>query len=325
MYSIQDVYDLVQLLKNGHHIRIISHRNPDADAVGSIIAFTEICKFYHLTYEIMVVDSTPKKLSFLTKGVEITHIDPEDLDDLQNEQTDLVVFLDCGQLNRAGILGELLLPHQKIINIDHHTSNPLFGDLNIVVDISSTCELLYHLIISLNIPLTKHLSTCLYVGILTDTGMFQYDKVTPMTHYVVAHLLEYNIDHFYLYQHIYQDNPVNWLALLKKGLENLQLLYHDSVAIITFSHQELYPFDDIHLLFPIIMSTDSIKLCAILKEKEDSSISVSLRSKDTINVATIAQVFGGGGHIHAAGCRTTKHTLLEFKKIIYTEIEKHLS
>ncbi|MGL5956886.1 MAG: DHH family phosphoesterase [Brevinema sp.] len=324
MYSIQDAHDFIQLLQNGHHIRIISHRNPDADSVGSMIAFAEICKHYHLTYEIMTVDPIPQKLSFLTEGFKILHVDPENLDELQNEQTDLVAFLDCGQLNRAGIFGELILPHQKIINIDHHISNPLFGDFNSVIDISSTCELLYHLIISLRIPLTKHLATCLYVGILTDTGMFQFDKVTSMTHYVIAHLLEYHIDHFRIYQHIYQDNPIDWLHLLKTGLKNLELFNQDCVAMIAFSQKELSQFDDIHLLFPIIMATDSIKICVILKEKEDNSISVSLRSKEPINVALIAQAFGGGGHIFASGCRTTKHTLLEFKTIVYAEIEKYL-
>ncbi|MDK2819033.1 MAG: bifunctional oligoribonuclease/PAP phosphatase NrnA [Spirochaetota bacterium] len=328
MSSINQLNTFLQILQNGHHIRIISHRNPDGDAIGSMLAFAHICEHYKLNYDIILIDPVPKNLLFIVENININYLNSTQIDEIQNEQTDIIAFLDCGQSDRAGSLCDYILPHQKIINIDHHMSNPLFGDFNCVLDISSTCELLYNIIKKLNIPLTQKIATAIYVGILTDTGLFQYNKVTAQTHQVLAHLMEFDIDHFKIYQNIYQTHPISWIPLLKKGIENLELFDNNTIAIMSFSYHDISMakdgFDDTHILFPIMLSTKSIRVCAILKEKEDNIISVSLRSKDQINVAEIAQVFDGGGHIRAAGCRSSKYSLQEFKKNIYIEIKKHL-
>ena len=329
MCSKNDLNTFLQILQNGHHVRIISHRNPDGDAIGSMIAFAHICEYYKLSYDLILIDPIPENLLFFVEDINFSYFDSSsDNDEIQNEQTDIIAFLDCGQINRAGTICDYILPHQKIINIDHHMSNPLFGDFNCVLDISSTCELLYNIMKTLDIPLTQKIALALYIGILTDTGLFQFDKVTTQTHQIIAYLMEFGIDHFKIYQNIYQTHPISWIPLLKKGIENLELFDDDSIAIMTFSHSDISMdkegFDDTHVLFPIMLSTKSIRVCAILKEKEDNMISASLRSKDNTNVADIAQIFGGGGHIRAAGCRSSQYSLQEFKKIIYTEIKKHL-
>lgn len=328
MPSLQKLQDLMNILRSGHHVRILSHKNPDGDSIGSMIAFAEICDYYGLTYDTILSDPLPKNLLFLEKNLNPIYFNPNDINELLNEQTDIIVFLDCGQLNRVGIIHESILPHQKIINIDHHLSNPFFGDFNCVHDISSTCELLYRIMLSLEIPLTLKSVEALYIGVLTDTGMFQFEKTTVDTHIMISDLLEYGIDHFGLFQQIYQSNPSTWIALLKKGFEKLELHDNDSVAFISLSLQDfdLSPkgFDDTHVFFPILLATESIRICVIFKEKEDQSISTSFRSKDPINVASIAQAFGGGGHTYAAGCRTSRYGLEEFKSMIYQEIKKHL-
>ncbi len=321
---MQNIQELVSLLKSGQHVRILSHRNPDADAIGSMIAFASICDYYKLSYDLMSVDEIPDNLLFLTEGQTIQQINPEDLDEIQNEQTDIVTFLDCGQLNRAGNFGEIVLSHQKLINIDHHMSNPMFGDFNCVEDISSTCELLYNIMTQLNIPISKQVAISLYVGILTDTGMFQYEKVTANTHRVIAELLECGVDHFHIYQHIYQDTPISWISLLKNALDKMELHHNNQLAIIGLPIKDLEQCDDVHILFPIIMSTREIEICIILKEKEDGTVAASLRSKKYTNVSDIAQVFGGGGHVMASGCRTSQHSLTEFKTMLYNEASKHL-
>lgn len=327
MFTSLEIQEFIQILNSGHHVRILSHRNPDADAIGSMIVFARICEHFNLTYDMMSVDPVPSNLEFLIdKDINIQIVQPESLDVIQNEQTDILVFLDCGQINRAGNFFEYILPHQRTINIDHHMSNPYFADFNKVEDISSTCELLYSLITMLDIPLNKSLATVIYTGILTDTGMFQYDKTTPKTHEIIATLLEYNIDHFGIFQHVYQNQPINMLNFLSSALSKVELVENSSIALLPLAQDELIKlgFDDIHYLFPIIMSIHAIECCVILKEKEDRMISVSLRSKNHLNVAEIAQKFLGGGHIRAAGCRTNEYSLNEFKKIIHHEIKKHL-
>ena len=328
MSSINELNTFLQILQSGHHVRIVSHRNPDGDAIGSMVAFAHICEYYKLSYDLVLIDPIPENLLFFVEDINFSYLESSDIDEVQNEQTDIIAFVDCGQINRAGAICDYILPHQKIINIDHHMSNPLFGDFNCVLDISSTCELLYNMMKTLDIPLNQKIASALYVGILTDTGLFQFDKVTTQTHQIIAHLMEFNIDHFKIYQNIYQTHPVSWIPLLKKGIDNLELFDNDTIAIMSFSHNDITMnkegFDDTHVLFPIMLSTKSVRVCAILKEKEDNMISASLRSKDDTNVAEIAQIFDGGGHIRAAGCRSSKYSLQEFKKIIYTEIKKHL-
>ena len=328
MISKEKVYELVQFLKKSQHVRILSHRNPDGDAIGSMIAFTIICDFFNISYDLYLTDVVPYNLRFLTENVTIQFFNPKDIDELQNEQTDTVIFLDCGQLNRVGDIGEFILDHQQIINIDHHMSNPLFGDFNYVMDMSSTCELVYWIIKELDIPIPYSIATALYVGLITDTGKFQYDKVTPSSHKMAAELLECGVQADKISQLIYQSNPISWIPLLEKGLSTLELHNDNSLAIMSFTLEDLSQeddgFDDTHVLFPIMLATESIRICVILKEKNDGTVSASLRSKDDINVAKIAQVFGGGGHIRAAGCRTRQHSLLDFKKHIYNEIQKAL-
>lgn len=319
--------ELKEILLQGHHVRIISHRNPDGDSLGSMLAFTTICDHFHLTYDLFTIDPIPENLLFLTKNSKIKEFDSNNTDDqLSNEQTDIIAFLDCGQLNRAGALIETILPHQITLNIDHHISNTLFADFNYVVDITSTCELLYHIIMELDIPLNYNVAQQLYVGVLTDTNRFQYDKVTAKTHFMIAQLLEYDVNPSQIYQIIYQNYPMGWLKLLQTCLTHMELFYNNTVALITFTLQdfETIPnhFDDTNILLPIIAMTSSIQIYAIIKEKDDGTIAVSLRSKNDIDISVVAQVFGGGGHKNAAGCRTKDLSLAEFKAAIINEIDK---
>lgn len=328
MVSQQKLEELKHILINSQHIRIVSHRNPDGDAIGSMIAFTAICNFFHVHYELYIVDPIPKNLVFLTEGLIFNVFNPKHFDELQNEQTDMIVFLDCGQINRAGEIAEYTLPHQIIINIDHHMSNPNFGNFNYVEDISSTCELLYHIIRKLEIPISLPIANALYVGLVTDTGMFQFDKVSSTTHLMVAYLLDIGVKQDQIHSLVYQNNPIEWIELLKKGLQNIELYCNNTVALVTFSLEDLEStdpsFDDTHILFPILLATDSVQICVILKEKKDGTISASLRSKNGTDVAKITQAFGGGGHVHAAGCRTSQYSLQEFKTHIYHEIKKNI-
>ncbi|MGL4367241.1 MAG: DHH family phosphoesterase [Brevinemataceae bacterium] len=330
MLQNEKIQELKLILKHSSHIRILSHRNPDGDAIGSMLAFTYICDFFKVPYDLILVDSVPKNLTFLPRINQICSFDPQNISQtFANEQTNTVVFLDCGQMDRAGSVYESVQPHQTIINIDHHMSNPLFGHFNLIENITSTCELVYHIIKDLEIPLSFELALCLYVGILTDTGAFQFDKVNASTHMVIAELLSHNVQPFEVFHQIYQTHPIVWLEFLKTALNNIEFYYDNSTAILCLPQELLSSFNDkknnhSDSLFTIITSVDSIRVCAVIKEKEDGTIAASLRSKDNIDVSQIAMAFGGGGHKHAAGCRTSSLSILEFKQALLSEITVHL-
>jgi len=326
----KDIKKLEKLLSQSQNLRIVSHRNPDGDSLGSMLSFANICEYYNLSYDLYIIDPIPDTLLFLVENYTIKVFNPNDISEqLLNEQTDMIIFLDCGQINRIGNLYDTILPHQTIINIDHHISNTLFGDLNIVLDITSTCELLYYIIQELYIPLTYNLAQQLYVGVLTDTNKFQYEKVNAQTHSMLANLLEYGISPTHIYQLIYQSYPIEWFSLLQKALAKIELYHNNSIAIIPFSLQDFQDipnnFDDTNILMPIIAMSSAIQVYIIIKEKDDGTIAASLRSKNNLDVSKIAQFFQGGGHKHAAGCRTKNLSLIEFKQELLQEINKNFT
>lgn len=319
-----EVTYLKKILLSASRVRITTHQNPDGDAIGSLLAFSFLCSYFNIEYDLIIHDYPPPNLHFLPRFKEIELWTDSTMQKLQNENTNVICFLDCGQIDRAGSVSQDILSHQTIINIDHHLTNPLFGDINIVHDISSTSELLVHIYHILNIPITKEIAENLYLGILTDTGCFQYDKVTSNTHILAAELINCGILPTKIFQYVYQSYPESWLILLQISITHLEIYQDIAITYITLEDiKNADGFDDTNVLLPIFATLKNIQVYAFLKEKENNIITASLRSKNNTNVAQIAELFGGGGHRQAAACRTSQYSLVEFKEKILSAIQNY--
>lgn len=249
----KEVACLKKILLSASRVRITTHQNPDGDAIGSLLAFSFICSYFNIEYDLIIHDYPPPNLHFLPRFKEIQLWNDSTMQKLQNENTNVICFLDCGQIDRAGSVSQNILSHQRIINIDHHSTNPLFGDINIVQDISSTAELLAHIYHILNIPITKEIAENLYLGILTDTGCFQYDKVTSNTHILAAELINLGILPTKIFQYVYQSYPESWLTLLQISITHLEIYQDIAITYITLEDiGNADGFDDTNVLLPIL-------------------------------------------------------------------------
>ncbi|MGL5720821.1 MAG: DHH family phosphoesterase [Brevinema sp.] len=309
--------DLKKQLEQCSRVRITTHKSPDGDALGSLIAFSYICSYLKKDYDMVLDDDIPVNLTFLPRVKDIVRYDASDIQQtLGNEQTDLVVFLDCGQRSRAGFLEQSLLPTQFVINIDHHHMNPRFGNLNIVSDISSTSELIFELMNFLNIPISKECAEALFAGIMTDTGSFIFEKSSSNTFNVAAKLIDAGAVPINIHRKINQSLPLEWFSLVRLMLEHIQIFFDGRLIISYISLDDIQGagVDLINNMLPLMSSVETVEMYVLIKERNDQTISVSIRSKNSIDVSKIAAHFGGGGHKQAAACRFDHTEMSEFKK-----------
>jgi phosphoesterase RecJ-like protein len=217
----------------------------------------------------------------------------------------------------------------RLINIDHHISNTKFGEINLVEEsASATAEIAYKLIKSMGIFIDKDMAECIYTGIVTDTGMFQYSNTSEETHSIAAELIIAGVSPSDIFNKVYQNSPKEKVLLMKEALQSLDFHFNEMVSCITISKVQIerIAMEDLDTEGIVNLARDiaGIEAAVFLKEKEPNIIKASLRSKDMIDVCAVAKEFGGGGHTRAAGC--TIHGSIENAKTqILQAIEKQIT
>jgi phosphoesterase RecJ-like protein len=280
-------------------IFIASHVNPDGDNIGSIIALGLALKKLKKNVRVIKTDEIPTDYLFLPF---IDIIQPYEASDI-----DLLIVLDCGDIDRLGKYKSLLNKAKTIINIDHHISNTKFGTLNIVDDkAAATGELIYDLLKNMSIEIDKDIATCLYAAISTDTGSFMYDSVTSRTHKIIASLIETGIDKSNINIKLYQSRSIERTNLFIKSFSTLKTYHNNRIAVVKVTQSMLNKsnakMEDTEGIISFIRDIDTVEVACLLKEYKENEIKVSLRSKRTVDVSKICSKFNGGGHIRAAGC-----------------------
>ena len=329
----KDITDLKALLSSPKTIAIVSHRNPDGDAYGSSLAlYHYLLKFQH-DVSIVSPNDCPDFLKWLPSQDKIVLFEEElsKGSKLLNE-AELIFTLDFNALNRVGKAMEEVLEKvtATFIMIDHHKqpddyAHYMYSDASI----SSTSQLLYHFfekIGTLN-NIDETIATCLYTGIVTDTGSFKYSSTTSVTHRIIANLIDTGIDHTKIHINLYDTNSLNRLQLLGKALRNLKVLDEYKTAYISLSQTEMNAFNfkkgDTEGFVNYGLSLKGVVFAVIfIEDKKQGIIKMSLRSKGNFSVNDFARNhFNGGGHINAAGGRSEdslKNTIINFIKIIPT-------
>ncbi len=303
--------ELIELIDQHEHIGIIAHYRPDGDAIGSTVALGLLLRDKGKQVYLYNEDAVPPSYAFI-KGSELIAPIPTQLD----ERMTLLICLDCGAWKRLGDRAiELLAPVREentlpyLVNFDHHASNELYGQLNIVQpDAAATCCMLYDLMESMGATITPEIATALYVGISTDTGSFQYGSTSPAVMRMGARLLECGVDVQEVNRLLYQECALSTLMVNREVLNNMVveqdgLLSHYSLDAETKQRLALGS-DDSKDLVEIIRVIRGVKAAIIFEDLEDGRIRMSLRSKDPrFNAGKLADSYGGGGHHMAAGIR----------------------
>lgn len=301
-YDVRDWDKAVQVVQDAPEIAIATHVNPDGDALGSSLGASlglrKLGKKTHLSWGTSPL-SVPPNYLFLP-GVE-TFVGPADFPD-----ADVWLVLDCGAADRLGELESRASEALHLVNVDHHAGNTEFGDLNVVVtSASSSAELVTHLLVDCGVEIDRDIATCLYTGIVTDTGRFQYSNTSPDVLRLAADLLAYGVPAAAIALEVFESSPFGYLKLLGRVLERAVL---DEATGFVYSWMTLEDLkvtnvapEETEKVIDVIRSTRSAEVAALIKEQADGTYRVSLRSKGPTSVGEIARSNGGGGHELAAG------------------------
>lgn len=286
------------------------HVNPDGDALGSALALhLALSRAGHASVvsfsEPFVVASHYRFLPGLDQLTPPARV-PTD--------ADLFICFDTAAPDRLGSLAGAFEGAGRTIVVDHHATNGGFGDINLIDPaVPASVVLVRELLRHLGIPLDRDLATCLYTGLVTDTGRFQYQATSPATHLLAAELLEAGVKQYEVSKALYETNTVGYLRLLADAVGRLRQVPEASLVWTSVTLADLaahgVEMDETEGLIDVVRTDAASDVAAVFKEQQDGTWKGSLRSKGGTDVGRVAARLGGGGHRYAAGF--TSHIGLE--------------
>ncbi len=306
-------------IDESNSIVILTHEHPDGDAVGSSLAFMHALKKIGKNVDV-VIPGVHRMYSVLPGFEEIKEACADDYN------YDLCIALDSSDLERLHDCRSIFEKTKNTIVVDHHITNQNFGDVNYVNAVaSSTCQNLLVVFAYMDIAISKDIASCIYAGILTDTGGFRYNVQTE-TFEFVSMLLETGIDNVKIYRNLFDLTSFPRTKLLGRALDRLELLCDNKVAFTYITKQdeeECGTTDgDQEGIVNYGRNIEGVEVSIFVRELEDKR-KISLRSNEYLDVSLIATKYGGGGHMKAAGIGTDM-SLEVIKQTLISEIEKQL-
>jgi phosphoesterase RecJ-like protein len=292
-----------ELLRRHQSFLVSSHLRVDCDGVASELALAELLTALGKDAHVVNPGPVPRAFRFLPGSERITVVDqgapgPAALD--------AAVILDSPDWGRIGTVASLLPRGLPVLNIDHHPDNAFFGTVNLVdPQASSACELLWRVIGANDFPLSSGMATNLYAGILSDTGRFCFSNTSAEALGAAAELVRAGADAVAVGVHLYEHFPEGLLRLWADVVATLELLVDGRVAVGFVTRDMLrrrgVSQEDTQDFAEIPRMLASVQVGVLLREMSDGMVSVSLRSRGSVNVSAMAARLGGGGHHHAAG------------------------
>ena len=311
--------EIGRALRDHQRFAVLSHVRPDGDALGSQLALALSLQELGKTVRVWNEDGMLEKYSFLPHAELLTK------PPATKEDVDLVVALDTAVQTRLGTALDAVGSAKMTINIDHHPSNPAYGDL-VYVDPASpaTGQILFELIADQKLPLTKEIAENLYVAISTDTGSFQYPNTTARTFEIAAELIRTGVDVGRVSQLLYENYPRRRIELLRELLGTMRFEGKGRVASFSLSLEMAKRLgvlpEDNEGLIDHLRAIQGVIVAVFFEELPDGKVRVSMRSKsEKADVCAICMKFGGGGHTLAAGARV-RGTLAEVEQKVLEAI-----
>ncbi len=295
--------ELAAVFTPGRQVVLTTHVNADGDGIGSEVGLWHLLQARGVTATIANPTPVPDRFHFLLPA----GADRSERAVKEIERADLIVVLDIGDLGRVGDLGHRVTARSvPVVCIDHHVSPGSLPPGPRLIDpvATATAELVHDLAASLGWPITPACARALYVGILTDTGGFRFSNSTPRALRVAAALLEAGVDPESIYEQVYASAPEGRIRLLAEVLETL-VVEPEGMAWVTVPPGALERHgadaDDLDGIVEFARSVAGTRLALLFRQLANGRVKVSLRSRGAVDVAALAQRFGGGGHVKAAG------------------------
>lgn len=286
---------VLQEIRARHRFVVTSHARPDGDGIGSALACGQILRRLGKDAVVVMHDGVPRiyrNLPFADQAIQADTVPPNDA----------VILLECDGLKRTLLEG---LEDCFLINIDHHVSGRNFAHINwIDPGVMATAELVYRMARLAGVPVDADIATCLYTGLMTDTGSFMFEGTGEHTFALARELVLAGADPAHCARHIYFGHSTAKLRLLGAALVNLHR--EGPLAWMWVTEEQMERFgareEDSEGLVNYALSIGDVQVALFLHELPDRRWRVSLRSKGAVNVSTVAEHFGGGGHKCASGC-----------------------
>ncbi len=332
MFTQSQLQEIKNLLLPENKVVIITHYNPDGDAIGSSLGLKHFLKTLGLEPIVIVPNDFPKFLKWMPEAKKTIIADyKRKMASDAIKDADVIFCLDFNAHNRIGIVGDWLAnATAKKILIDHHQQPEDFDFVYSDVAIPATCQMIYHFIEALGKEdlVNQNIAECLYTGIMTDTGGFRFRSTSATTHRIVANLIEKGADPAMITSNTWDTNTVSRLHLLSLILGRIELVKDGKVAILYLKRDELKEFGfekgDTEGFVNYGLSIAGTKMSAFFMEDlYEDFIKISFRSKDDVDTNAFARAhFNGGGHINASGGKYLKNiheTIEDFKEKIEEE------
>ena len=290
--------EVISALKAAKKIAIFAHIHPDGDALGSSYSLKLALLNAGKQVEVFPCSGADTPAFELVRRGEATGLTPD--------ECDLLIAVDCADIARLGEYAEIFAAAPNSAAIDHHITHKAFSKIPpVVVDISSTCELMYSLYRGAGLEITGDIAHNLYIGIVSDTGNFKYESVTADTHRIAAALIDKGINFSEISKRLFDTKSIEYLRLMQTALNKLKLFSGGKIAVL---HLNQFDFDTADIdesravgIVTIPISVEGVEVGVYIRDRGNGEYKVSLRSNRYVDVAGIAAHFGGGGHVRASG------------------------
>lgn len=317
---------VVDAIRRHKRFLISAHIDPEADAVGSQLALASLLRRLGKEVEIVDQDSAPDSCGFLSQLKWITLF--KDLNRSAFRRPDCAIIVDCPTLERIGKVRELISGDTAVVNIDHHVSNDMFGDVNWVdLKAAAVGEMIFDIFRKLKMKITKDEAVIIYSAILIDTGSFRYSNTTVKTHMIAAELIKNGLDTNAIYEHLFEMKSYQVTRLLGLALSGIKKSRDGKIVWMWITNKMLKESGahvaDAENFIGFPRAAKGCKAAMLFRETGRKGVfKVSFRGKKGVDVNKIAAKFGGGGHAGASGCTLTAANRSQAERKILSEVAK---
>lgn len=316
MRQTNNIAEVADFFKNNDCFGILTHQFPDGDTLGSAYGLCGMLLQMGKKAKVLINgEKLPKKFEYLETGISKTKFTVESY-----------VSVDVAD---SKLLGELNVYKNQIkLTIDHHGTHKPFADVYYVNTMASNCENIYMLAEKLNVNITKDIANALYTGIATDTGCFRYSNTTATTHIIAAQLMQCGCEADFINKLMFETVSKNKKALESFVIGNMEYFYNDRVAVAhttkAILRQFNIPEDEVEGLSAIPRTIEGVLVGITIREKDEKTFKISVRTNNGVDASQICSELGGGGHKAAAGC-AVEGTLEQVKNIILPIVYKYIN
>lgn len=309
---IINLKETADLLKSKDNIYILTHQSPDGDTICSAYGLYHILKEMGKRSRVLCADAIPPRYDFLTKKYRDEDFEPE-----------YIIAVDIADRILLGSLNEKYGDKVNLC-IDHHVSNMGYAEKTFLnADASANCENIYRIAVELLGKCTDDIAECVYTGIVTDSGCFKYGCTTAETHAIASELMKNNkIAYSWITRHMMDIKSRGRVMLEQEIIKRTKYFLNDTCAVVCITLEMMEEMgvknSDLEGIAGILLQIEDIKVGITMKEKENNVFKISMRSPDEVDVSEICKVFGGGGHVNAAGCKLSGNADEIMEKLVET-------